>query len=46
MKTDRSKLKGKLFTRKGGKVYDPYDNIKKSCCGKKMGEKCACKPEK
>jgi hypothetical protein len=45
MKIDRSKLKGKLNTRRGGKVYDPYDNIKKSC-GCKMGVKCTCKKKK
>ena len=36
---DRSKLKGGLATRRGGKVYDQYNNMTK-LCGCKMGEKC------
>lgn len=37
---NRDKLKGGIATRRGGRVYDQYDNITKSC-GCKMG-KCKC----
>lgn len=41
---NREGLKGGLATRRGGKVYDQYDNMTKDC-GCKMGVKCTCKED-